>query len=98
MDDGVVYELLRLRTRDAGDTTVYLLRYPLATTRVSAVGFEQPERLDRRCAATGHPEAIVGGFFVRDPYRPARRSADRRRGGRARARPGALGDAPRLHP
>jgi hypothetical protein len=70
MDGGVVYELLRLRTRDGGDTTVYLLRYPLATTRVSAVVFGQPERLDRWCAATGHPEAIVGGFFLRDPYRP----------------------------
>src|SRR4051812_20161943 len=66
MDDGVVYELLRLRTRDGGDTTVYLLRYPLATTRVSAVVFGQPERLDRWCAATRHPEAIVGGFFLRD--------------------------------
>jgi phosphodiester glycosidase len=70
MDDGVVYELLRMRTRDGGDTTVYLLRYPLATTRVSVRCFTPPERLDRWCAATGHAEAIVGGFFVRDPYRP----------------------------
>jgi exopolysaccharide biosynthesis protein len=34
------------------------------------VCFEEPERLDHWCAATGHPEAIVAGFFVRDPYRP----------------------------
>jgi hypothetical protein len=32
--------------------------------------FPQPRRLDHWCAATGHPEAIVAGFFVRDPYRP----------------------------
>ena len=34
------------------------------------VCFEEPVRLDRWCAAEGHPEAIVAGFFVRDPYRP----------------------------
>jgi len=34
------------------------------------VCFEEPERLDHWCAATGHPEAMVAGFFVRDPYRP----------------------------
>jgi exopolysaccharide biosynthesis protein len=32
--------------------------------------FPQPARLDHWCAANGHPEAIVAGFFVRDPYRP----------------------------
>ena len=64
------YELLRMRTRDAGDTTVYLVRHPLAATRVSVACFVPPERLDRWCVATGHREAIVGGFFMRDPYRP----------------------------
>ena len=29
-----------------------------------------PTRLDHWCAANGRPEAIVAGFFVRDPYRP----------------------------
>jgi Phosphodiester glycosidase len=70
MDDGVVYELLRVRTRDGGATTVYLLRYPLATTRVRVHCFAGAERLDRWCAATGQREAIVAGFFMRDPYRP----------------------------
>src|SRR5918992_215390 len=28
------------------------------------------QRLDRWCAANGRPEAIVAGFFVRDPWRP----------------------------
>jgi Phosphodiester glycosidase len=70
MPDGIVYELLRLRTRDREDTTVYLTRHPLRRTRVSVQHFDQPQRLDRWCAANGHPEAIVAGFFLRDPYRP----------------------------
>jgi hypothetical protein len=69
--DGVSYELLRVRTRDGDETTVYLTRHPLARTRVSVVCFGgEPRRLDEWCVATGHPEAIVAGFFVRDPYRP----------------------------
>ncbi len=64
------YELLRVRTRDGQETTVYLVRHPRAATRVSVVHFPVPERLDRWCAAAGHPEAIVAGFFLRDPYRP----------------------------
>jgi hypothetical protein len=70
MADGITYELARMRTRDGGDTTVYLVRHPLRTTRVSVICFADPTRLDQWCAATGHPEAIVAGFFVRDPYRP----------------------------
>ena len=37
---------------------------------MSVICFAEPTRLDHWCAATGHPEAIVAGFFVRDPYRP----------------------------
>jgi hypothetical protein len=64
------YELLRFRTRDGEETTVYLVRHPLEATRVSVMCFPEPTRLDHWCAATGHPEAIVGGFFLRDPDRP----------------------------
>ena len=32
--------------------------------------FPAPTRLDHWCAEHGHPEAIVAGFFVRDPYLP----------------------------
>ena len=32
--------------------------------------FREPERLDHWCVANRHPEAMVAGFFVRDPYRP----------------------------
>jgi Phosphodiester glycosidase len=70
MGDGRVYELLRFRTRDGDETTVYLVRHPIARTRVSVKSFAPPERLDHWCVATGHPEAIVAGFFLRDPYRP----------------------------
>jgi hypothetical protein len=70
MPDGIAYELLRMRTRDGLETTVYLVRHPVRATRVSVVCFPEPQRLDRWCAAEGHPEAIVAGFFVRDPYRP----------------------------
>ena len=70
MSDGIAYELLRLRTRDGEETTVYLVRHPRRTTRVVLQCFAQPTRLDHWCAAEDHPEAIVAGFFVRDPYRP----------------------------
>jgi hypothetical protein len=70
MGDGRVYELLRFRTRDGGETTVYLVRHPVARTRVRVRCFSPPERLDHWCAATGHPEAMVAGFFLREPYRP----------------------------
>ena len=67
---GTSYELLRFRTRDGDETTVYLVRHPVASTRVSVKLFDEPTRLDHWCAATDHAEAIVAGFFVRDPHRP----------------------------
>jgi hypothetical protein len=68
--DGTEYELTRVRLSDGWETTVYLVRHPLATTSPRVVWFREPQRLDHWCAAHGHPEAIVAGFFVRDPYRP----------------------------
>jgi hypothetical protein len=70
MADDIAYELLRMRTREGPETTVYVVRHPLPATRASVVHFAEPARLDHWCAATGHPEAMVAGFFVRDPYRP----------------------------
>jgi Phosphodiester glycosidase len=70
MDDGRAYELLRSRTRDGDETTVYLVRHPLSRTRVTVACLSPPERLDHWCVATGRPEAMVAGFFLRDPYRP----------------------------
>lgn len=70
MDDGIAYELTRVRLRDGSETTVYLTRHPLATTSVRALHFPEPRRLDHWCAANRCPEAIVAGFFLRDPWRP----------------------------
>lgn len=70
MSDGIAYELMRVRLGDGEETTVYLVRHPLAATRVRVICFPEPRRLDHWCAAHGKPEAVVGGFFLRDPYRP----------------------------
>jgi hypothetical protein len=59
-----------VRLGDGQETTVYLVRHPLDRTSVRVVRFREPQRLDHWCAAHGRPEAIVAGFFVRDPYRP----------------------------
>jgi hypothetical protein len=69
-DDGIEYELTRIRLGDGHETTVYLVRYPIATTSVRVVHFAEAERLDHWCASEGHPEAMVAGFFLRDPWRP----------------------------
>ena len=68
--DGIAYDLTRARLRDGQETTVYLVRHPRAATRVRLVCFPEPRRLDVWCAEEGHEEALVAGFFVRDPYRP----------------------------
>jgi Phosphodiester glycosidase len=68
--DGIEYELTRVRLSDGLETTVYLVRHPLARTSVRVVWFPEPQRLDHWCVQHGHPEAIVAGFFLRDPYRP----------------------------
>jgi hypothetical protein len=69
-DDGITYELTRLRLGDGWETTVYLVRHPRATTSVRLVVFPETRRLDQWCATNERPEAIVAGFFLRDPYRP----------------------------
>jgi hypothetical protein len=68
--DGIEYELVRVRVGDDTETTVYLVRHPLVGTSVRVVHFPDPRRLDHWCAANDQPEAIVAGFFLRDPYRP----------------------------
>jgi hypothetical protein len=68
--DGRRYELTRIGLADGGETTVYVVIHPRRTTRVRVVCFEEAQRLDHWCAASGRPEAIVAGFFVRDPWRP----------------------------
>ena len=70
MNDGIAYDLARRPLADGTHTTIYATRHPRAATRVRAVHFPEPRRLDVWCAAHGVPEAIIGGFFLRDPFRP----------------------------
>ena len=42
MSDGIAYELLRFRNRDGEETTVYLVRHPLRSTRVALRCFTEP--------------------------------------------------------
>ena len=63
------YALWRHRLADGLQTTIYAVRHPATATRVRVVHFPRARRLDVWCARHGVGEAIVGGFFVRDPYR-----------------------------
>jgi hypothetical protein len=67
---GDVHQLSRIGLADDQETTVYVVVHPRRETRARVVCFEDAQRLDHWCAANGHPEAIVAGFFVRDPWRP----------------------------
>jgi hypothetical protein len=49
---------------------VYAVRHPSRSTRGRVVYFPRPEHLDVWCRRNGVDEAVVGGFFVRDPYQP----------------------------
>lgn len=64
------YELSRVGLADGSETTVYVVVHPRHSTRVRVACFEEAQRLDHWCAANGRPEAIVAGFFLRDPWRP----------------------------
>jgi hypothetical protein len=69
MGDGIEYLLWRHELDDGEVTTLYAVRYPRASTRVRVLYFPSPKRLDVWCAEHGIGEAVVGGFFLRDPYR-----------------------------
>jgi hypothetical protein len=64
------YLLWRHPLDDGETTTLYAVRHPVSRTRVRVLFFPHTERLDVWCRAAGVEEAVVGGFFVRDPYRP----------------------------
>jgi hypothetical protein len=68
--DGVEYDLWRHTLADGEVTTIYAVRHPRRSTRVRVVHFPRTEHLDGWCAANGVGEAVVAGFFLRDPYRP----------------------------
>jgi hypothetical protein len=64
------YGLRRERLADGSETTVYTVRYPLAQVRPRVQLFRQPRRLDHWCHNQGVEEAVVGGFYRREPFRP----------------------------
>jgi phosphodiester glycosidase len=68
--DGIEYLLWRHVLADGEVTTIYAVRYPRESTRARVVYFPRPERLDVWCRRNGVEEAVVAGFFLRDPYRP----------------------------
>jgi phosphodiester glycosidase len=68
--DGIEYLLERQVLADGEVTTLYGVRLPRRSTRVRVVHFPQIERLDVCCRGNGVEEAVVAGFFLRDPYRP----------------------------
>jgi hypothetical protein len=68
--DGIDYLLWRHALADGEVTTLYAVRYPRRSTRARVVFFPRPQRLDVWCRRNRVEEAVVGGFFLRDPYRP----------------------------
>jgi hypothetical protein len=64
------YLLWRHALADGKVTTLYATRHERRGTRARVVHFPQVARLDFWCAANAVDEAIIAGFFVRDPYRP----------------------------
>jgi exopolysaccharide biosynthesis protein len=64
------YLLWRHTLSDGDVTTIYAVRHSSAATRARVVYFPRTEHLDVWCRAHGVEEAVVGGFFLRDPYRP----------------------------
>jgi hypothetical protein len=69
-DAAVTYILRRDVLADGDETTVYVVGHPLDGLRPRVCLFRQPRRLDWWCAKRGIDEAIVGGFYLRDPFRP----------------------------
>jgi len=68
--DGIEYLLWRRVLAGGELTTMYAVRYPRRSTRARLVYFPRPERLDVWCRRNAVEEAVVAGFFLRDPYRP----------------------------
>ena len=68
--DGIAYSLRRHHLADGERTTIYIVRHRLEDSRPRVQVFRQPRRLDHWCHRHGHKEAIVGGFYLRDPFRP----------------------------
>jgi phosphodiester glycosidase len=68
--DGISYSLRRHHLADGERTTIYIVRHARERSRPRVQLFRQPRRLDHWCNKHGHREAIVGGFYLRAPFRP----------------------------
>jgi hypothetical protein len=68
--DGIAYSLRRHHLADGERTTIYTVRHPPERSRPRLQLFRQPRRLDHWCSKHGQKEAIVAGFYLRDPFRP----------------------------
>jgi hypothetical protein len=66
----IEYLLWRRTLADGEVTTIYAVRYPRRSTRVRVIHFPRPQRLDVWGRRNRVEEAVVAGFFLRDPYRP----------------------------
>lgn len=60
-----VDELLRLKLADGTCTTLHVARWQRANTRVRIERLAAQRRLVEWCAASGSPDALVGGFYTR---------------------------------
>jgi phosphodiester glycosidase len=69
-DAAVAYSLRRDVLEDGEETTVYVVAHPLDAVRPRVCLFRQPRRLDWWCTKNAIDEAVVGGFYRRDPFRP----------------------------
>jgi hypothetical protein len=68
--DGIAYSLRRHHLADGEKTTIYIVRHALERSRLRVQLFRQARRLDHWCSKHRCKEAIVGGFYLRDPFRP----------------------------
>ena len=55
----------RIELADGARTMVHVARYGMETTELRVAVLRGQARLEDWCAARGHEEALVGGFFVR---------------------------------
>jgi hypothetical protein len=69
-DAAVSYTLRRVLLGDGEETTVYIVGHQLKGLAPRVCHFRQPRRLDWWCAKHRIDEAVVGGFYLRDPFRP----------------------------
>jgi hypothetical protein len=69
-DAAVSYTLRRVLLGDGEETTLYIVGHRLEGLAPRVCHFRQPRRLDWWCAKHGIDEAVVGGFYLRDPFRP----------------------------